>query len=62
MMGRRALKKRIESLLKRMTEHEVKIHLEEERENPDQSLIRHWNAEVVAFRKNIERAKKRLGS
>ena len=59
-MGKRALKKRIESLASRMKEHKMKIQIEESKKAPDYGLIRHWQAEIDAFQASIEKAKKRL--
>lgn len=59
-MGKRALKKRIESLKKRVGEHELKIMQEKGKRKPDHGLIRHWEAEIAAFSGSIERAKKRV--
>ena len=59
-MGKRALKKRINSLLRRMREHKLKIKREMARPNPDTFLINHWEAEIKAFQKSIENARKRL--
>jgi len=61
-MGKRALKKRIDSLLKRVEEHKLKIQTEEAKEVADYGLIRHWQAELEAFQISIEKAKKRLKS
>ena len=60
-MTKRSLGKRIESLLRRVAEHENKIQAEESKFVPDQALIRHWRAEISAFAKSIERARRRLG-
>ena len=59
-MGKRALKKRIESLLRRVKEHEMKIQIEEAKATPDYGLIRHWQAEIDAFQLSITKARKRL--
>jgi hypothetical protein len=59
-MGKRALKKRIESLLRRVKEHEMKIQIEEAKETPDYGLIQHWQAEIDAFQLSIKKARKRL--
>jgi hypothetical protein len=56
-MGKRALKKRINSLLRRMREHKLKIKREMARLNPDTFLINHWEAEIKAFQKSIENAR-----
>jgi len=60
-MGKRALRKRIESLITRVHNHELKILQEGEKAVPNQGLIRHWEAEISAFQKSIESAKRRLG-
>jgi hypothetical protein len=59
-MGKKALKKRIMSLLARIQEHEQKTFDEKKKAHPDQGLIRHWELEIAAFQANIDRAKKRL--
>lgn len=61
-MGKRALRKRVESLLKRIEEHKLKIQIEDAKEITDYGLIRHWQAEIEAFEISIEKARKRLGS
>jgi hypothetical protein len=61
-MGKRALKKRIESLTGRVHDHELRIMREREKAVPNQGLIRHWEAEISAFQKSIENAIRRLGS
>jgi len=60
-MTRRSIGRRIESLLKRVAEHEIKVRMEETKDDPDQALIKHWKAEISAFGKSIERARRRLG-
>ena len=60
-MGKKNHKKAIESLKKRITEHQNKIKLELIKENPDRGLINHWQVEIKAFKKGIPRALKRLG-
>ena len=59
-MGKRSLKRRIQSLLDRMLEHEAKIAEEKQKANPDEGLIHHWEPEIAAFRKSIAYAEKRL--
>ena len=61
-MGKRALRKRVESLLKRFEEHKLKIQIETGKEFADYGLIRHWQAEIDAFEICAEKAKKRLAS
>ncbi len=60
-MGKKNHKKAIQSLEKRIIEHRHKIESELMRENPDQGLINHWQVEIKAFEKGIQRAFKRLG-
>ena len=60
-MARRSLGRRIESLLKMVAEHETRVRMEEIKDEPDQALIKHWKAEISAFGKSIERARRRLG-
>lgn len=54
-------RKAIRSLTRRIAEHQEKIRLEREKENPDEKLIRHWETEIRAFEKGIQQARKRLG-
>lgn len=61
-VGKKALKKRIASLLKRISEHESKLNLERLKETPDDGLIQHWQVEIEAFKANINKAKKRVQS
>jgi len=59
-MGKKALRKRIESLSERIREHELKIRDEKSKTGPDYALIRHWETEIAAFLTSIGRAEKRL--
>lgn len=59
-VGKKALKKRIASLLKRISEHESKMKLERLKKAPDYGLIQHWQIEIEAFKTNINKAKKRV--
>ena len=59
-MGKKALRKRIESLPDRIREHELKILNERAKPHPDHGLIRHWETEIAAFLTSIGRAEKRL--
>lgn len=61
-MGKKNHKKAIRSLTQRIAEHQNKIRLESEKENPDEGLIRHWQNEIRAFEKGIQQAQKRLGN
>ena len=60
-MGKKNHRKAIESLKKRITEHQNKIKSELAKENPDGGLINHWQVEIRAFETGIQRALKRLG-
>lgn len=58
-MGKKSLRKRIESLLRRVEEHEQKIRNEMSKEYPDYGL---WKTEIAAVHTSIKRARKRLKS
>ena len=60
-MGNKSLKKRIASLESRIAEHLQKINKELTNVNPNMSLIKHWEAEIIAFTVSVERGRKRLG-
>lgn len=60
-MGKKNHEKSIRSLNQRIAEHQVKISRELEKDYPDQGLIRHWQTEIRAFEKGIDKAMKRLG-
>jgi peptidoglycan hydrolase CwlO-like protein len=59
-MGNRAIRKAIQSLRKRITEHWEKI--ERERGGPDRNdtLIRYWEKEIDAFTIRLRRLEDRL--
>jgi hypothetical protein len=57
-MGKRALKRRMESLTKRLEEHELKIRQEMQKQHPDFGLIRYWEREIAAFQISIDTARK----
>ena len=60
-MGNKNYRKAIQSLKKRIIEHENKIKIESSKENPDKGLIKHWEVEIKAFETGVKRALKRLG-
>ncbi len=60
-MGRKELRKKVHTLDERIREHEAKILLERVLDHPNEGRIRHWEAEIRAFRSAIDRARKRLG-
>lgn len=49
------------TLDERIREHEAKILVERELDRPNEGRIRHWTAEIRAFRSAIDRACRRLG-
>ncbi|MEK6677993.1 MAG: hypothetical protein AABY39_01120 [Nitrospirota bacterium] len=59
-MGKQGWKKRIESLRLRILEHENKIKKERAKFHPNEGVIKHWNAEIEAFKNSLNRALKRL--
>jgi len=59
-MSKRGFRKQTKSLELRIREHEDKIKTEKEKSTPDEGKIRHWRAEIITFRKSLEKAKKRL--
>jgi hypothetical protein len=60
-MGKKNHRKTIRSLQRRIDEHREKVRIERQRGFPDLGLIHHWEAEISAFEKGIQQAKKRLG-
>lgn len=60
-MGKKHFRKAIDSLTRRIVEHQEKIRLEYEKAFPDSGLIEHWQKEIQAFEKAIGQAQKRLG-
>jgi DNA repair exonuclease SbcCD ATPase subunit len=60
-MGKKELRKKMRTLDERIREHEAKILVERELDQPNEGRIRHWEGEIRAFRSAIDRARKRLG-
>ncbi len=60
-MSKKRLQQKISSLEKRIKEHEEKVVTEKSRVEPDEGLISHWEREIRAFRKALDKARKRLG-
>jgi predicted nucleic acid-binding Zn-ribbon protein len=54
------IRKRLKSLEQNIRNHEDKIAKERQRSNPDQGLIRHWEVEIRAWHREIERLERRL--
>ena len=52
-MGRnKKLRIRLDGLRRQITDHRIKIALEQQRATPDRSLIRHWEVEISRLRKS----------
>ena len=60
-VGKKELRKRVRSSEERIREHGTKILVERARPRPDEGRVRHWEAEIKAFRESSDRARKRLG-
>jgi hypothetical protein len=59
-MSKRGFRKQIKSLELRIHEHQDKIATEKKNSQPDEGTIHHWGAEIEAFKRSLEKAKKRL--
>jgi hypothetical protein len=60
-MGRnKKLRIRLDSLRRRITDHRIKIALEQQRATPDRSLIRHWEIEIHAWEQTVKNLERRL--
>ena len=60
-MGRnKKLRLRLESLKGRITDHQIKIALEQQRAHPDRRLINHWMVEIEAWEHTIANLARRL--
>ncbi|MBM4140192.1 MAG: hypothetical protein FJ242_01665 [Nitrospira sp.] len=59
-MGKKEFLRQIESLKRRIDEHEAMINREKDKYNPDEGLIKYWEKEILAFKNAIEKTQKRL--
>lgn len=60
-MGRnKKLRLRLESLRGRITDHRIKIALEQQRTHPDRRLIKHWEVEIRAWERTVSNLDRRL--
>jgi L-ribulose-5-phosphate 3-epimerase UlaE len=59
-LGKRGFRRKIQSYLERIGEHEQKIREERARAYPNLGRISHWETEINAFREGIRKAQKRL--
>jgi uncharacterized coiled-coil DUF342 family protein len=55
------LRKKIESLKRQIVKHQEKIDMERQNSFPDEGCIAHWEKEISTFKKQIEKAMKKLG-
>ncbi|OGW44126.1 MAG: hypothetical protein A2Y66_07455 [Nitrospirae bacterium RBG_13_41_22] len=54
------LRKKIESLREQIERHKEKIEIEKRKSFPNEGCILHWEKEIMAFEKQIEKAMTRL--
>ncbi len=59
-MGNRKLKKKIKGLEKQIRLHEDKIRRESLKDYPDYRIIKHWQVEIISFKKGVEKTIRRL--
>lgn len=60
-MGRnKKLRLCLESLKGRITDHRIKIALEQQRTHPDRRLIKHWMVEIKAWEQTVANLERRL--
>jgi hypothetical protein len=60
-MGRnKKLRIRLESLRGRITDHRIKIALEQQSARSDRRLIRHWEVEIRAWEQTVANLERRL--
>jgi len=59
-MKRKRLKKKIESLRERITEHKEKIEAERLKSFSDEGCIAHWEKEIKAFEDQVQKTMGRL--
>jgi len=60
-MGRnKKLRIRLEGLTGRITDHRIKIALEQQGVHPDRRLIRHWEVEIRAWERTVSNLERRL--
>ena len=51
---------RLDGLRRQITDHRIKIALEQQRATPDRSLIRHWEVEIKAWEQTVKNLERRL--
>ncbi|MBE0426228.1 MAG: hypothetical protein IBX72_06240 [Nitrospirae bacterium] len=59
-MGKKEFLKQMESLNRKISEHEAKIKIERNKSFPGAGRIKYWEREILAFKDALEKAKKRL--
>jgi len=60
-MRKNKLRKKIKSLKEQIMKHNEKIRVERQKFFPNEGCIAHWEKEIMAFEKQIEKAVKKLG-
>lgn len=59
-MKKKKLQKKIESLQEQIDEHKEKIRTEKQKSFPGEGCISHWEKEITAFERQIEKAVRRM--
>jgi hypothetical protein len=59
-VGKRNIRKAIDSLRSRIEEHEQKVRMEMMKAAPDGGAIEHWRREIELFNRQLEHAQLRL--
>ena len=60
-MGKKAKRRSIKSLKRRIEEHRRKIATELAKSFPDQRVIQYWRKEIESFEKRIAHIERQLG-
>ena len=59
-MSNRTIRRAIQSLRRQIEAHQQKIGLEEDKPEPDEGVISHWEREIEAFTIRVRRLEDRL--
>jgi len=57
---KKRLRKKIESLMEQIEKHKEKIETERQKSFPHEGCIAHWEKEIMTFKRQIEKASKKL--
>lgn len=60
LLKKKKLQKKIESLREQIDEHKGKIRSEKQKSFPSEGCINHWEKEITAFERQIEKAVRRV--